>query len=161
MRTCLPKKSSKYWPNVNSDPLTAMVFSHVALSCVDPAQTEQFYNEHFGFQRARAIPLGEGNEIVFLKNEQAVYLELFRTDTEQPVGIPLPAGDGPHYTGVRHLAFQVNDVDATIERMGDAAKVTLGPLDFSDFIPGWKTVWLKDPDGNIVEISQGYRDATE
>ena len=23
---------------------------------------------------------------------------------------------------------------------------------------GWKVVWLRDPDGRIVEISEGYRD---
>jgi glyoxylase I family protein len=42
--------------------------------------------------------------------------------------------------------------------MGNDAVITLGPLSFDDFIPGWKTVWLKDPEGNIVEISQGYQD---
>jgi glyoxylase I family protein len=36
--------------------------------------------------------------------------------------------------------------------------ITLGPISFDAFIPGWKTVWVKDPDGNIVEISQGYTD---
>jgi glyoxylase I family protein len=42
--------------------------------------------------------------------------------------------------------------------MGAEARVTLGPLDFGDFIPGWRTAWVADPDGNIVEISQGYTD---
>ena len=134
-----------------------MIFSHIALSCSEPALTEQFYSEHFGFRRARTIPLGEGNEIVFLKNSQSVYLELFRADAENP-GVPAATNDGPHYVGIRHLAFQVENVDATVSRLGSAAEITLGPLDFSGFIPGWKTVWLKDPDGNIVEISQGFTD---
>ncbi|GAB3277771.1 VOC family protein [Larkinella harenae] len=134
-----------------------LVFSHIALSCADPARTEQFYSNHFGFRRARVIPLGGDNAIVFLKNEQAVYLELFRADAGLP-GLPASDGDGPHYPGIRHLAFQVTDVDATVQALGQDAEITLGPLDFSDFIPGWKTVWLKDPDGNIVEISQGYTD---
>jgi glyoxylase I family protein len=42
--------------------------------------------------------------------------------------------------------------------MGDDAIVTLGPLTFDAFIPGWKTAWVRDPSGMIVEISQGYRD---
>ena len=67
-------------------------------------------------------------------------------------------GDGPHYAGGRHLAFKVNDVDAKLAEMGDAAKITLGPLDFSAFIPSWRTAWVADPDGVIVEISQGYVD---
>jgi glyoxylase I family protein len=52
----------------------------------------------------------------------------------------------------------VDDVDAKLEEMGDAAQITFGPYDFDDFIKGWRTVWLSDPDGNIVEISQGYTD---
>lgn len=36
--------------------------------------------------------------------------------------------------------------------------VSLGPLEFDDFIPGWRTVWVTDPDGVVVEVSQGYRD---
>jgi glyoxylase I family protein len=31
-------------------------------------------------------------------------------------------------------------------------------LDFDDFIQGWRAVWVADPDGNIIEISQGYVD---
>lgn len=132
----------------------AMRFSHVALSCADPVATERFYSEHFGFQRARVIPLGDSN-IVFLKLGDS-YLELFQAEGDSPIA---PAGaDGPHYPGVRHLAFQVEDVDGVLAAMGEAADVTLGPLDFNDFIPGWRTVWVRDPDGNIVEISQGYVD---
>jgi len=36
--------------------------------------------------------------------------------------------------------------------------VSLGPLHFDDWIPGWHSVWLRDPDGVIVEVSQGYHD---
>jgi glyoxylase I family protein len=42
--------------------------------------------------------------------------------------------------------------------LGEAAEVTLGPLGFDDFICGWRSVWLRDPDGVIVEISQGFQD---
>ncbi len=139
---------------MNAPPL----FSHVALSCADPASTESFYTQYFAFRRARVIPLGDGNEIVFLKNPQGVYLELFRADVPLPVGWPAPVGDGPHYPAVRHLAFQVENVDAALATLGEAARVTLGPLDFDAFIPGWRTVWVQDPDGTIIEISQGYTD---
>jgi len=33
-----------------------------------------------------------------------------------------------------------------------------GPLDFKGFILGWRTAWLADPEGNIVELSQGFVD---
>jgi|GEM_PF-67913 len=129
-------------------------FNHVALSCADPLATERFYTGYFGFRRARVIPLGE-TQIVFLRNG-AVLLELFKSEGESPV-VEIH-GDGPHYPGVRHLAFKVDDVDAKLAELGAAARVTLGPLDFDAFIPGWRTVWVADPEGNIVEISQGYVD---
>ena len=31
-------------------------------------------------------------------------------------------------------------------------------VDFGAFIPGWRTAWVADPDGIIVEISQGFVD---
>ena len=130
-----------------------MNFSHVALNCRDLDATERFYVGHFGFARARVIPLGGGARIVFLRNGPML-LELFVAEGDSPDG----AADGPHQSGVRHIAFQVDDVDAALKKLGDAAVVTLGPLDFSAFIPNWKTVWLKDPDGTIVEVSQGYKD---
>ena len=49
-------------------------------------------------------------------------------------------------------------LDAVLAELGPDAHVTLGPLDFSVVIPGWRTVWVSDPAGNIVEISQGYVD---
>ena len=133
---------------------TNLVFSHVALACVDPPTTERFYTRHFGFRRARVIPLGN-EQIVFLKLGET-YLELFRAREDRPV--PPTAGDGPWYPGVRHLALQVADVDAQLAAMGTDAVITQGPMNFDAFIPGWRTVWVKDPDGNIVEISQGYVD---
>lgn len=132
----------------------SLTFSHIALNCRDPLATERFYVRHFGFERARVIPLGE-EQIVFLKSG-AVYLEIFQAKGDAPA----PAeNDGPAWTGgIRHLAFQVDNVDATLAAIGDDAVVSLGPLDFDAFIPGWRTVWVKDPDGRIVEISQGYTD---
>jgi glyoxylase I family protein len=85
-----------------------------------------------------------------------MYIEIFQAEGEAPV--PPASGDGPHYPGWRHLAFQVDDVDAKIAEMGDDARITRGPLSFDAFIPGWRTVWMTDPEGNIVEISQGYVD---
>ena len=128
-----------------------MTFSHVALNCRDLDATERFYTERLGFRRVRMIPLGD-RRIVYVRLG-AVMLELFEAEGDRPDG----EADGPAAAGVRHIAFQVDDVDAALAAIGDVP-VTLGPLDFSEFIPGWRTVWVRDPDGNVVEISQGYTD---
>ncbi|MDZ4769606.1 MAG: VOC family protein [Chloroflexota bacterium] len=133
-----------------------MVFNHVGLNCKDPIAIEKFYTQYFGFTRARVIPLGDDNQLVFLRGAGDFYLELFKSGDARPIAAP--EKDGYSFTGPRHIAFKVDDVNAVIAAMGDAAVVTLGPLDFGAFIPGWMTVWVSDPEGNIVEISQGYTD---
>src|SRR4051812_14554400 len=100
-----------------------LTFHHIALACEDPAAIERYYTEHFGFRRGRVIPLGE-EQIVFIRSGN-VYLELFKAREARPV--PPAGGDGPWYPGVRHLAFKVDDVDATLAAMGAGAKITFGP----------------------------------
>jgi glyoxylase I family protein len=126
--------------------------------CRDPAATERFYTRHFGFRRARVVPLGDGDQILFLKSG-SLYLELFKATQDSPA--PAATGPGPEYPGWRHLAFKVDDVDAKLTEMGDDARITAGPMGFDAFIAGWRTVWVADPDGNIVEISQGFVDEAD
>jgi glyoxylase I family protein len=130
------------------------VFHHMGLACSDPLRIEAFYTRHFGFCRARVVLAGT-EQIVFIRCGDA-YLELFQAKGDAPA--PPPGGAGPEYPGWRHLAFRVDDVDAKLLDMGTDAQITLGPLNFDDFIPGWRTVWVADPEGNIVEISQGFVD---
>ena len=129
-------------------------FHHMAVACKDPIALERWYTKHFGFVRARLLPLGD-DQIVFIKSG-AVYLELFTAKEEAPFGEKVQ--DGPWYPEWRHIAFKVDDIDAKLAEMGSDARITHGPFDFGAFIPGWKTVWVADPEGNIVEISQGYVD---
>jgi glyoxylase I family protein len=134
--------------------MTTAHFSHVALNCRDMQKIETFYTRHFGFRRARVIDLGQ-DQIVFLKSG-SMYLELFRASGPAPFSPP--QNDGHAWPGVRHVAFQVEDVDAKLTEIGADAHVNLGPLGFESFIPGWRTAWVADPEGNVVEISQGFCD---
>lgn len=137
--------------------MTLQIFSQVALTCKDPIATEKFYTKHFGFKRARVIKLPNDEQIVFIKmGDIAFYFELFQAKEKLPISPPV--NDGPIYPSVRHLAFKVDSVDSKLAEMGNDAKITLGPLNFDDYIPGWRTVWISDPDGRIVEISQGFID---
>ena len=134
--------------------MTNTTYHHFGITCQDPIAIERFYTEYFGFRRARVLSLGE-TQIVFIRSDN-VYLELFQAEEDSPLA-PAEA-DGPKYPGWRHIAFSVDDVDAKLAELGDAVRITLGPLDFSDFTPGWKAAWVGDPEGNIIEISQGYVD---
>ena len=128
-------------------------FAHVALNCTDLAETESFYTTWFGFARTRAFELPD-TTVVFLSNG-SIALELFHT----PGAAVDASADGPHTPGqVRHLAFQVDDVQAFLDHAAGRIPVTLGPLAFDTFIPGWRSAWLRAPDNVIIEVSQGYTD---
>jgi glyoxylase I family protein len=129
-------------------------FSHIGLTCKDPAAQERFYVKYFGFRRARVIPLGD-DQILFIKSGN-FYIELFKAKEQSP--LPAPKEDGYLFAGLRHLAFEVESVDDKLAELGSSVKIMLGPADFSDFIPGWKGAWVADPEGNIIELNQGYVD---
>ncbi len=128
--------------------------NHMGLSCRDPIAIERWYTKHFGFERKRVYLPGEGQVVMLGKD--GTYLELFPAKGEAPP----PSGDGagPEYPGWRHVAFLVDDLDAKLAEMGDDAKITLGPIDMSGLIEGMRVVWISDPEGNIVELNQGYED---
>tara|TARA_B100000902_G_scaffold386140_1_gene428391 strand:- start:174 stop:584 length:411 start_codon:yes stop_codon:yes gene_type:complete len=132
------------------------IVSQLAITCKDQSITEDWYVKNFGFKRARVAKLPDGKEIIFIKMaDSSFYLELFEADKEAP--IEEATNDGYTFPGFRHLAFKVDNVDNKLKEI-DNLNVTLGPMNFDDFIPGWRTAWIKDPDGRIIEISQGFVD---
>jgi len=130
------------------------IIAHVGLTCTDPVATERFYTRYFGFTRDRVLFPGE-KQIVFIRSGEFC-LELFRAEGSSPD--PPPAKDGPPYAGFRHLAFRVADLDAALREIGADAEITLGPISLDEMVAGWRVAWIRDPDGRIVELSQGYRD---
>jgi glyoxylase I family protein len=142
-------------------------FHHICISSADMESVERWYAKHFGFTRKRVyvstpeIPLpsqDQGGVAVagVIIGNGSMRLELLPATSESPA--PRPEADGPSYTAYRHFAFSVDDVDAKLAEMGDDATITLGPIDMDAFIPGMRVAWISDPEGNIVELSQGYED---
>lgn len=141
----------------STHPSTSVRWSHVALNCRDLVATARFYTKWFGFTRSRSFG-SDDQKIQFLRLG-GVYLELFSGKSVDSVHPFATSKDGSQRPGIaRHIAFQVDNVDEFLARMGDEAVVTLGPMSFDESIPGWRTAWISDPDGVIVEVSQGYRD---
>jgi glyoxylase I family protein len=127
---------------------------HIGFNCRDPLAVERWYTKHLGFERLRVYLPGP-DQVVVIGNG-GVALELFPVEGDAPPGHG--ERDGPTQLGWRHIAFLVDDVDAKLAEIGDETTITLGPLDMGDFIPGMRVVWISDPEGNIVELNQGYED---
>lgn len=133
------------------------ICSHMGLTCKDPLKLERFYTDYFGFKRARVYAPGP-DQVVMIKSGN-FYLELFRATESSP--LPASQRSGPEYPGWRHLCFLVDDLDGKLKDLGSEVKVTLGPADMSGFISGMRVCWVADPEGNIVELNQGYVDETD
>jgi predicted enzyme related to lactoylglutathione lyase len=59
-----------------------------------------------------------------------------------------------NYTGITHIAFEVEDVDVTMKKALENGAIKLGKIierEIED-IGTLKFVYLRDPEGNIVEI---------
>ena len=134
--------------------MVTSVFSHIGLVAKDPLKLEEFYIRFFEFKRTRVYAPGP-DQVVMIK-KGSMYLEIFKANEERPDKAPTDAG--PLYPCWRHICFAVNDLDAMLKELENSARITLGPADMSAFIPGMKVAWLADPEGNIIEISQGYVD---
>lgn len=134
--------------------MIATAFHHMGLTCKDIIKTEAFYTKYFGFERVRILH-PEPEQIIMLKSSNA-YLELFKAREESPV--PSPEGAGPRYAGWRHICFAVDNIQVKLEEMGSDAKITRELSDLSDFLPGMKACWIADPEGNIIELNENYRD---
>ena len=125
---------------------------HIAFNCGDIKVQEQFYVKHFGFRRCRVFNADTPNEFVMLRLGP-VCLELFpaQGDTSS-----LPVGE--QSVGFIHLAFEVPDLDAAVAGLQADGIHTDKIIDCSATVEGLHICFFNDPDGNRVELMQGYKD---
>ena len=128
-------------------------FNHVAFHCWDLAAQEAFYTKHFGFKRSRTFHRGEPDEFFMLKLGN-VRLELFPTDRAKTAG--LQGGEQP--VGFKHLAFDVPKLEPFLDALR-ADGIEPDPIiELPHLAPGIRIVFFRDPEGNILELMEGYVD---
>ena len=129
------------------------VINHIALNCRNLAAQEAFFSRHFGFQRSRTFKAGKPDEFIMLKLG-SVRLELFPTDAAQTGDV----NGGEQIIGFKHLAFDVPKLEPAIEALR-ADGIEPDPIiDMGDVVPGFRIVFFRDREGNILELMEGYRD---
>jgi glyoxylase I family protein len=126
---------------------TGVKFGHVGLNCIDVDATERFYSLYFGFTRDNEITLNN-TRLVFISSGDVVF-ELFEAKGADALH---QGATGPEAPGFRHLAIQVDSVAAILASLDGEADITQGPLDLSGYGLSAAIVWLRDPDGRILEL---------
>jgi glyoxylase I family protein len=133
--------------------MSSFAINHLALNCRNVAAQESFYSKHFGFKRSRTFNAGKPNEFIMLKLG-SFRLELFPTDSAKTMN----QDGGEQLIGFKHLAFDVPKLEPAIEALrGDGIEPDR-VIDFGAFIPGSRLVFFHDPEGNILELMEGYQD---
>ncbi|MBW0001405.1 MAG: VOC family protein [Verrucomicrobia bacterium] len=131
------------------------VINHIALNCRNLAAQEAFFCKHFGFERSRTFKAGQPDEFIMLKLG-SVRLEMFPTDPAKTGGV----NGGEQAIGFRHLAFDVPDLDSAIAALRADGIEPDAIINQDHVVPGFRIVFFRDREGNILELMQGYRDET-
>lgn len=125
---------------------------HIALNCRNLKAQEQFYTKHFGFRRCRVFNPNTPHEFLMLRLGSTC-LELF---SAPDAAKSLMAAE--QAVGFKHLAFEVADLDEAITRLQADGIKTDKIIDCSAIMEGARCCFFHDPDGNRLEIMQGYKD---
>ena len=141
-------------------------FTHVGITVSDIDASIKFYEEVFGFTcrdrvtfnekfLAQAPDLyklsGATAQAAFIQASNGIVLEMFQFDPALP-------DDGRfawNRAGHTHIAFMIDDLPEFAKHM--RAKNVRFCMDVLEKADGSHWVFVQDPDGNLIEISEPWR----
>ncbi|WP_161980217.1 SMU1112c/YaeR family gloxylase I-like metalloprotein [Streptococcus sp. S784/96/1] len=128
--------------------MTLDIVHHVAIIGSNYEKTRQFYVDYLGFEQLDEHIRPEKNDILFNVKKGQLTLEIFI----KPDAPKRPAMPNPEHTGLRHLAFKVEDVEVCLSEF-DRLGIPHEALRYDDF-DGKKMAFFFDPDGLPLEIHE-------
>ncbi|WP_161978978.1 SMU1112c/YaeR family gloxylase I-like metalloprotein [Streptococcus sp. S784/96/1] len=128
--------------------MTLDIVHHVAIIGSNYEKTRQFYVDYLGFEQLDEHIRPEKNDILFNVKKGQLTLEIFI----KPDAPKRPAMPNPEHTGLRHLAFKVEDVEVCLSEF-DRLGIPHETLRYDDF-DGKKMAFFFDPDGLPLEIHE-------
>jgi len=118
---------------------------HIAIICSDYQRSKQFYTEVLGFSIVREVYRKERDSYKLDLNVGDEYqIELFSFPD------PPARKTQPEAAGLRHLAFEVDDLDAAVKHIR-AHGIAVEPIRIDEFT-GKRFTFFADPDGLPVEF---------
>lgn len=125
-----------------------MIFNkihHVAVICSDYEKSKKFYTEILGFEIEKETYRAERNSYKLDLKIGGIYqIELFSFPN------PPERVNRPEARGLRHLAFEVDDIEEAVRYLTEKGVVT-EPVR-TDAITGKKFTFFTDPDKLPLEI---------
>jgi glyoxylase I family protein len=118
---------------------------HIAIICSDYARSKTFYTEDLGLEIIREVYREERDSYkldLALNNHYVIELFSFPN--------PPARSSRPESTGLRHLAFQVNNLDLTVHELTKKG-ITSEPIRIDEFT-GKRFTFIADPDDLPLEF---------
>ena len=131
---------------------------HIALTTKEPVKVAEFYKAAFGLKELRRSP----NGAVFLTDGH-INVAVLNTKGEDS---PDMGAHGPHFTGIHHFGFEVDDLDAACAQLEDARGERLTGKDHVDRTmasgghANFEMKWA-GPDGVVIDISHTGWEGTD
>jgi catechol 2,3-dioxygenase-like lactoylglutathione lyase family enzyme len=116
---------------------------HIVLTCADPEATVAFY-ERVGMQREEF----GGGRLALRFGDQKINLHQAGAEFQPHAATPLP--------GTGDLCLIVDgSIEAVVEHLGEVGiAIEEGPVDRTGAVGPLRSVYVRDPDGNLVEFSE-------
>ncbi|MBD2311888.1 VOC family protein [Desertifilum sp. FACHB-1129] len=121
---------------------------HVAIICADYQKSKEFYVNLLGFETIQETYRKE-------RNSYKLDLQVGKCDRLELFSFPNPPErpSQPEACGLRHLAFEVEDIAASVAEL-EAKGIAVEPIRL-DELTGKRFTFFKDPDGLPLEIYEG------
>lgn len=118
---------------------------HIAIICSDYTKSRHFYTKVLGFVVLREVYREERRSWKLdLKVGENYQIELFSFPE------PTPRPSRPEAAGLRHLAFEVDDIDEAIAAI-KANDIAVEPIRVDEYT-GKRFTFFADPDGLPIEF---------
>ena len=123
---------------------------HVGIGVTNFDKSLPYYREELGLKVARTVEQPDGRRVAFLNAAVGEVVELMYFPPPRP---PRPDVREREQTGLNHLGFKVDDVEAEYNRMKALGVEFVGEL--PPAVPGQnRMIFFYDPDGTRLHITQ-------
>lgn len=118
---------------------------HIAIICSDYERSKHFYSKILGLKIVREVYREQRNSYKLdLEVGNQYQIELFSFPD------PTPRPSRPEAAGLRHLAFEVDNIGEAISYIKDAG-IVVEPIRVDEFT-GKRFTFFADPDGLPIEF---------
>lgn len=122
---------------------------HIALNCKDIKTQEKFYTEVLGFKRVRVFNKLQSNEFIMLRLD-SFCIGLF-TSSDSEINLK-------DKSTFKHFAFSVDSLEK-YKKILQSHNISIEKeIDHSKILEGFKICFFSDPEGNTLELMEGYED---